>query len=236
MKLVDALSWLMGVIYKSLFLTGDQGFRRAHILSKLTFAMTILLLLATSPGKSYVLMPVIISLSLLHPGFEWLIAVSTLTGIVGLLLGGSAYLLSLVGIYAMRPIDILIVAVRTICVGVSLVFMVNMFSPIEFYNLLYYLGAKKMAVTPLLVARIIPLGVRSFIDSLMIGRLKREPLSSRIPPAVASMIEAGWFIEESSLWKLKVSSKQPIPLERSYEHTIILLLASLVVAILQTRL
>lgn len=227
------VSWFVSIVYKSFFLTEDTGFRKAHLLAKIVFLWSVWLLITRYPSKTYILPWIILPLGVIYPGIEWIIAVISLTGIVGFAMGVSAYLLSLLGLYQMPLINILLITGRTIGIGVSIIFTVIIISFIEVFNTLYLLKARKYAVLPLLLARTIPLGVKNFLESLMISTLKKENIAKRIPPAVAGMIEVGWFIDEYCYWKIRTPAAQYIPMERSYYPTLVLLLASLILALIQ---
>lgn len=226
------LTWLISVVYKSMFLTGDTGLRKAHIASKALFTFSLILVYMHSPEKAPLLLPILLLLGFLHAGLEWIIATLTLTGLVSAYLASSAYLLSLTGLYTMTPLEVLSVTLRSITVGFALILLFNVISPVELYNALHALGAKRFSSYPLLVWRLIPLGLRNFVDSVAVGYLKREKITSRIPPATASVIEAGWFIEEYLYWRLRVKSKTQIPLSRSIVYSIVLVVTSLITLLL----
>lgn len=230
------MEWFIGIIYKSLFLAGDAGFRRAHFLAKAVFILSVALLISRNPAKSYLLIGFLTPLGLIFPGLEWVVATLGLSGFTGLLLSLSAYLLSLLGLYQMHLHQILDIVLRTIGISFGILFSFNIISPIELYNALYILRGRKVAVIPLLLWKMIPQGLRNFVDSLMVGYLKREFFAKRIPPAVASVIETSSFIEEYCYWKLRIPVKTRINLERSYKHTIILLMISLFITLIQAKL
>lgn len=225
-------TWLISVVYKAMFLAGDSGFKRAHVESKIVFTASLLLAYTANPEKFPAILPVLCALGTLHAGLEWVVATLTLTGLVGVYLAGSAYLLSLTGVYAMTPLQVLFVALRATAIAFSIVLVFNTISPVELYNALHLLRARHFSSYALLLWRLMPLALRNFIDSLAVGYLKREKITSRIPPATASVIEAGWFIEEYSYWRLRVKSKTRIPLSRSLLHTLTLLLFSLITLLL----
>jgi len=225
-------NWLLSVIYKSMFLTGDSGLRRAHVMSKVLFTISLVFVYTLYSEKSPIILPVLVVLGLIHAGIEWVIAILTLAGLAGLYLAGSAYLLSLTGLYTMIPLQVFIIALRAMAIAISIMLVFNTISPIELYNTLYLLGAKYFSSYTLLLWRLIPLGLRNFIDSLTVGYLKKEKTIKRLPSATASIIEAGWFIEEYSYWRLRVKSKTQIPLARTTLHTLILLISSLIVLLL----
>lgn len=225
-------SWLLSIVYKSMFLTGDSGLREAHVLSKIVFTTSLVLAHVVYPEKSPTILPVLVVLGIVHASLEWVTAILSLTGLVGVYLASSAYLLSLTGLYYMTPIQVLMIALRATTIAMSIVLVFNTISPIELYNLLHVLGAKRFSTYTLLLWRLTPLGLKSFTDSLAVGHLKKESTVKRIPPATASIIESGWFIEEYNYWRLRVRTKTQIPLTRTTLHTIILLLSSLTILLL----
>ncbi|MCC6025112.1 MAG: hypothetical protein LM555_02300 [Desulfurococcaceae archaeon] len=229
---VGFFTWLVNTVYKSIFLTGDTGLRRAHAASKILFTTSLVVAYTVNPEKSPTLLPLLVALGVLHAGFEWVVAALTLVSLVSAYLAGSAYLLSLTGLYTMTPLQALLVVARATAVAFGVVLVFNMISPVELYNALHTLGAKHFSSYPLLVWRLMPLGLRNFTDSVAVGYLKREKITSRIPPATASIIEAGWFIEEYSYWRLRVKSKTQIPLPRSIVHSLVLVAASLTILLL----
>ncbi|MEM4718029.1 MAG: hypothetical protein QXE81_04630 [Desulfurococcaceae archaeon] len=227
--------WLVSVVYKSLFLAGDTGYRRAHLLSKFVFILSVILLISVNPERSYILVLIVAPISIIYPGLEWLIAISSLSAFVGLFLAGSAFILSSIGLFQMTLYQFTMIVIRTIGISIGIIFSFNIISPIELYNILYSLHLRKIAVVPLILWKIIPYGLKSILDSLMVGQLKRELFTKRIAPAVASMLETSWFIEEYCYWRLKSTPKTPISYERSYKYTIILLICALLLAVIQAK-
>lgn len=227
------IEWLISVVYKSLFLSGDSGYRKAYFLAKVIFILSIALFISRSPSKVYLLIPVIIILGYFYPGRDWIIAVLTLTAFTGAFLSISSYLLSLIGLYHMDLVQIPEIIMRAVGVGVSIVFSFMIISPIELYNAIFTFRGRKYAVFPLLLWKLIPHGLKNFIDSIVVGYLKREYIVKRIPTAVASLLETDWLIEEYCYWRLRVPTKTIISLERSYRHTLTLLMASLVITLIQ---
>jgi len=219
-------------VYKAMFLTCDIKLRKAHLLSKILFTASIVVAVIINPEKTPLLLPVLLLLGVVGFNLEWVFAATVLTGLVGCYLAISAYLLSLTGLYNMSLLQVLLVALRAITIGYSIILVFNIISPIDLYNALRTLGARRFSTYIILLWRLIPLGLRSFIDSLAVGYLKREKTTSRIPPATASVIEAGWLIEEYSYWRLRVKSKTHIPLPRSLLYTVTLYLTSIIILIL----
>lgn len=223
------ISWLVSAVYKSLFLKGDTGYRQAHVAVKALLIISIALFISRKPDQVFVLAAILVPFGLLYPGLEWVVAVVGLSAFTGTVLAVSAYLLSLTGLYHMHALQILESVARTIGISVGVVFAFTIISPIELYNVIYALGGRKAAVFPLLLWKLIPQGLRNFADSLVVGSLKREHTTKRIPPAVASLIEAGWLIEEYCYWKLRTPVKITIGLKRSPKYTILLLVATVLV-------
>lgn len=232
---MSLLGWLVSILYKSLFLLGDTGYRRAHLLSKFVFILSVVLLISVNPERSYILFLLISPIGVISPGLEWLIAISSLSAVVGFFLAGSALLLSLFGLFQMTIYQFIMIIIRTVGISIGIVFSFNIISPIELYNILYYLRLRKIAVVPLTLWKIIPYGLKNILDSLTVGQLKREFFTKRIAPSVASMLETSWLIEEYCYWRLKTVPKVPISYERSYKYTIILLICALLLAIIQAR-
>lgn len=235
MSIVPIIGWLVEMVYKSLFLATDTGYRRAHLLSKMVFILSVALLISLNPRRSYILILLIAPISLLYPGPEWLIAVISLSSIVGLFLAGSALIVSLTGLYEMTFYQFLEIVLRTIGVSIGIVFSFTIISPIEIFNIIYTLRGGKLSVVPLLLWRMIPQGMKFFLESIHVGKLKQEHLVKRIPPAVAGMKEISSLIEEYCYWRLSTTPKTTINFDRSYKHTIILLIIALLLSLVQAK-
>lgn len=232
---MSLIGWLIDVVYRSLFIASDSGYRRAHLLSKAVFILSIILLIALNPRRTYLLIFLISPISLLYPGPEWLLAVTTLSSLVGVTLAGSAFLLSLLGLFEMTILQFIEIIARTIGISLGVVFSFTIISPIEIYNIIYTLHGGRLSVIPLLLWRMIPQGMRYFVESIQVGRLKQERVTKRIPPAVAGMIEISTLIEEYSYWRLRTTPKGTIGYERSYKYTIVLLIIALLISLVQAK-
>jgi len=226
------LGSLVYIVYKALFITGDHGYRTSHSLSKLLFTLSIILYVVRLPHSTHLVALIVVVLGLIHPGLEWLLATSLLAGLVGFYMGISAYLLSMLGLYQMHLHNVLVIALRTYSISLTGVFVFTTITPIELYNLLLILGLSRASNYPLLVWRLMPQSLRNFLDSISVGGLKKEPATSRVPAAVASVIEMGWFVEEYSYWRLRAKPKTPIHIDRSTKYTVILLASSLLISLL----
>lgn len=229
MSLIGAL---VSIVYRALFISGETGFRTAHPLSKLAFIASFLILLVEEPGKAILVIPVVALLGIVHPGYEWLSASFALSGLVGVYMGVSAYILSLLGLYEMRLFDILVVALRTFSISSVALFIFIMLSPIEFYNILVLIGLKRASSYPLLIWRMTPQALRNFVDSMSAGYLKGEKTLKRVPAAVASVIEMGRLVNEYCYWRLKTSPKVIVYLSREPNYTYMLLASSLIIVVL----
>ena len=103
-----------------------------------------------------------------------------------------------------------------------ILFIASIISPTKTANIL--LRIKREASTiPLLLWRITPYGLTTTMDSLAIGRLKKEKTKARIAPAIASLMEYGDLVKEINYYRLMSTPKYPIPIENSLKYTIILL-------------
>ncbi|MEM4487816.1 MAG: hypothetical protein QXK88_03310 [Desulfurococcaceae archaeon] len=228
------IGWLVSIVYKSFFLFGDEGYRKAHYLSKIIFVSVVLLLMMTIPERAYLMSFIIIPLGLLSPHPEWILASTILSSLAGLYLSISAYILSFTGLYYMETLQILEIAGRAIGFSLSLIFIFATISPIEIHNLLYFLRSKRSCVFPLLLWRLVPYGLKNFMDSLSVGSLKGEQVTKRIPPAVASMIEIGRFIDEYCYWRLKTGVKTPLKLNKNSVYTFLLIVGSVATILVTT--
>ena len=224
---------LVSIIYKTLFLSGDSGYRLAHTYSKLVLIASMTAILVFSPRKTIFIIPLIVVLGLISPGLDWVIASITLSGLAGFYLSISAYLLSLTGLYSMDLFKIIEVAARTTGISLSFIFMFTIISPIEIHDLLYYLKGRRACVIPLLLWRLIPYSLRNFMDSLAVGYLKKEKTFKRRAPASASMIETGRFIEDYCYARLETESKTSIQLPRNTKYSILLIIASLILILIK---
>lgn len=223
---------LVSIVHKSLFMSGDTGFRTAHPISKLAFLVSLVALLAKGPSRVLAITPVILLLGAVHPGYEWVAASAILSGLVGLYMGTSAYLLSLLGLYEMGLFDVVNITLRTFSFSVSTIFVFNSLSPLEFYNVLLLLGARRASSYPILVWRFMPQGLKNFVDSLMVGYLKKERSYKRLPSAVASFIEIRKLVDEYCYWRIRTQAKVTINIDRDQNYTFMLLVASLAIALI----
>lgn len=229
---MSILGWLVSVVYKALFLTGDSGYKLAHPLAKLVIIASVAAFIAQHPVHAPVLIPLVLVLGFIYPGSEWVVAASLLSLLAGAYLAVSAYLLSLLGLYYMSLVDVVLVALRTYAISIAILFLFNTISPVDLYNALYYLKAGSSSNYPLLLWRLIPQGLKNFAEAISLSVVKGEKAVKRIPAAVASVIEAGWFIEEYCYWRLRTKPQSPISSMASPKHTLILLVAALAIALL----
>ncbi|MCY0867697.1 MAG: hypothetical protein OWQ48_00475 [Desulfurococcus sp.] len=228
------LGWLVSVVYKAFFLKGDTGFKRAHWTVKVLYIAILTLIIARGDlGLLLGALLVSLALGLISPGYEWVLSTLTLSSIVSAYMSLTSLIASLAGFSPVGGYwSIVFIALRTLSLSTIIAFSFVIISPLEISSLLILLGAGRLAGIPLLVWRLIPYGLKSFSESLGIGYVKGERVSQRIPPAVASVIEIGGFIEEYCFYKLNSKAKRIVLPEYTWRHTAILALSSVILMLL----
>ncbi|QOR94145.1 hypothetical protein IMZ38_05795 [Thermosphaera chiliense] len=219
---------LVSIIYNVFFLHSEEGFRRAEPFSKLIFILCVLTLMLRHPHGVIITGVLTLLLGLYYPGMEWALSTLVLTSLVGAYMGGSTLLSNFLGWSSLSILEILLVVARTITLSTTIIFIVVIISPVSLTNILRKIGFKKQAVhIPLLIWRLVPYGMKWFVESLMIGALKNEKTTARIPVVVAGLVEVGRFLEEYSYHRLSSEMKTPILLvKEEYTPDIILVFFS----------
>lgn len=162
-----------------------------------------MILVYHDPGIIVALLIVLI-LSAIVTGPSWVYATIVLSSIPAGWYAVTAYVTSLLGIPPyISLVDALMIYVRMLSYSEIILFGASMISPVKTTNILRRLGFQGSAVLPLLMWRLMPLGLRYMEESMMIGRLKGEPATRRIAPALAVMIEAGEKIHKANYHRLK---------------------------------
>jgi len=229
---VEIISWFTSIVYKTFFLSGDTGFRRAHWAVKIAHVAIVALIIAIGDTRLLVELSLIsMILGLYSLGYEWVVSTLALSAILSVYMSLTALIASLIGIAPISLERALLIAIRTLALSTTLAFTFTIISPLEITSLLIKLGARRASATPLLTWRLIPYGLKSFIESLQVGYVKGERTLSRIPPAVASIVEAGRLIEEYCFYKLSSKAKLPILPHYDYKYSIILLVCDAVTVI-----
>lgn len=228
------LAGLISIIYNVLFLRGEEGFRRASSLSKLMFIMAVITLMVKNPEKVFILGILVMIMGVYYPGVKWLYSTLILTSIFGAYMGLSTLMSNLLGWSSLSIIEVIFIAVRTMVISFSIIFVFVIISPTSLTNLMLRIGLKRRYVhVPMLIWRLIPYGIRSFIDAIMIGYLKREKTIARLPVVVAGVWEMGSFVEEYCYHRLNAQLNSPIILVReSYTADILLVFSSFIIILL----
>lgn len=223
------ISWLVSIVYKILFLKGDTGFRQAHWVVKMLHLSLIVFILLENHLRSLTGMAVLsLILGLVSPGYEWAISILALSSLISLYMSLTAMIASIIGFAPVDASLIPFIAVKTLALSVILAFAFIIVSPLEVSSLLIKLGARRAGNVPLLIWRLMPYGLKSFTESLAIGYVKKEKTLNRIPPAVASLLEIGGFIEEYCFYKLNTPAKYPVLPAYSFKYSIILAVNDLI--------
>ncbi|MEM4537963.1 MAG: hypothetical protein QXP68_04370 [Thermosphaera sp.] len=231
---MNFLASLISIIYNVLFLRGEEGFRRASSLPKLMFIMTVITLMIRNPERLFILGILVIALGAYHPGVRWLYSTLFLTGILGTYMSLSTLISNLLGWSNLSSLEIILIALRTIVVSSNVIFIFVIISPTSLTNLMKRVGIERRFVhMPMLVWRLVPYGIRWFTDSLMIGYLKKEKATARLPVVAAGVLEMGRFVEEYCYYRLNAKLKNPIILVREqYIADILLSVSSFIILLL----
>ncbi|MCD6195778.1 MAG: hypothetical protein J7J82_03220 [Staphylothermus sp.] len=215
---------LVGLVYKTFFLMGETSYRKTPTLLKLLFTITSLTVLIYNPYTGSIIILVLVSvLGFLGYTGKWVYASLTLSSIPGIWYALTAFILGLAGLtQSITLIQALWIYIRTTTISYLILFIASMISPTKIANMLLHVK-REAATTPILLWRITPYGLTTIMESLAIGRLKKEKTKTRIAPAMASLIEYGELVKEINYYRLMSELKYPIPIKNSVKHTIILL-------------
>ncbi len=215
---------LVGLVYKTFFLMGETSYRKTPTLLKLLFTITSLIVLIYNPYTGSIIVLALVSvLGFLGYTGKWVYASLILSSIPGIWYALTAYMLGLVGLtQSITLIQALWIYIRTTTISYLILFIASMISPTKTANLLLRVK-REAATTPILLWRITPYGLTTIMESLAIGKLKKEKTKTRIAPAMASLIEYGELVKEINYYRLLSGPKYPIPIEDSVKHSIILL-------------
>ena len=221
MPLIDAL---VGLVYKTFFLVGESSYRKTPSILKVFFTIISLLVLINNPYMGSLTILFLVSiLGVIGYSNKWVYASLTLSSIPGVWYALTAYVLGLIGFTQQITLThTLWIYIRTTTISYLILFIASMISPTKIFNILLHIK-RDAATTPLLLWRITPYGLTTIMESLAIGKLKKEKTRSRIAPAMASLIEYGELVKEINYYRLMNPPKHPIPIENSLKHTIILL-------------
>jgi hypothetical protein len=231
---VSIIGALVSIVYNVFFMRGEEGFRRVESFSKLIFILCTLTLMFRRPDRVIITGFITLLLGLYYPGMEWALSTLVLTSILGAYMGLSTLLSNFLGWSSLSIFQVFMVVVRTISFSTTIIFIVAILSPRALSNILRKIGLKKLVVhIPILIWRLIPYGMKWFTESLMIGYLKNERVTTRIPVVAAGVIEVGQYLEEYSYYRLNSEMKKPILLvKEEYTSDIILIVVSFLMLLL----
>jgi len=232
---MSVIEFILNHIFRSIFLKGDVGFRNASLVAKIFFFASALtaFTLIRDYYIALILYITVIILGLIDKGFEWCISSTITSSIPALWFTTTTYILAVVGLLNTISITGLItIFTRTLAFGVLMLFTLSIVNPVDIYNLLYKLGYRKYACTPLLLWRLIPYGLVNTVESLGIARVKNERFYKRMASAMASIIELGEYTRVYSYWKIYNEPKHVLPIVKSLKHDLILISHSLLYILL----
>ncbi|ADI31761.1 hypothetical protein [Staphylothermus hellenicus] len=226
---------LVDLVYKSLFLKGEEGFRATSSLVKILLLALMLtyFIIDHSLYSSLSIILLILILGITGLSFSWFISSFTLSSIPGLWYAITALLFSYTGLsWPISYMDVFIIYLRTTTFSLILLFFGSIISPVRLANILLKLGLRRNSVAPILLWRAMPYGLKSMQESLAIGELKKENVGKRLGPAMASLLEYSDMVNESNHHRLNTSMKHLLPAENSRKHNLILIIACIIVVIL----
>lgn len=226
------LQSILSLIYRSIFVASDSGYRLAHLLSKVAFIASLALYIARTPDKAYAF-AIVMVLGLVHPGVDWVLSalkLSLLAGTVAVLI---ALLASLVGVYTVHPLQVLGVIANTANVVSATLFSLSIISPTEIYNAVLKLGGKRVATVALLSWVLVAQYLKQLQESLGLSNLKAKYRAKTSPSKIASrLLEVSRFFEEYRYWRIRAPAEMSMSFDRSYKYTAVLLIATLLVTFL----
>lgn len=218
---------LVDLVYKSLFLKGEESYRATSSSLKTLLIALMLLYFIIDPLKSpVVLICMICILGIIGYSFAWFLSAYILSSMPGMWYALTALLFSYIGLS--EPImlaDAIIIYLRTACFSLILLFFGSMISPARLTNILFKLSLRRNAVAPILLWRVMPYGLKSMQESLAIGELKKESVSKRLGPAIASLLEYSSMVRESNYYRLNIEMIYPIPAKDSWKYNLLIIIS-----------
>ncbi len=171
------------------------------------------------------LFTLLILIGLLFYDRVWIYSTYILSSIPGFWYAVTAYLYLLIAGLPINLYSIVMIYLRTTTYSLLVLFIGSIISPVELSNLIHKLKGGEKALSPTLLWRLTPLGLKYMYDSLSIGWLKGEPVKNRLAPAIAALLETGDRIEKSCYHRLKTPLNMPIYRDIDAKYTLILLVS-----------
>lgn len=226
---------LVDLVYKSLFLKGEEGYRATSSLVKILLLALMLTYFLLDPSlySSINIVLLILVLGITGFSFSWFLSSFTLSSIPGLWYAVTALLFSYTGLSEpLSYTDALIIYLRTTTFSLILLFFGSIISPVRLANVLFRLGFRKNSVAPILLWRSMPYGLKSMQESLAIGELKKENVGKRLGPAMASLLEYSDMVRESNYYRINTLMKHAFPVKSSRKHNLLLIITCVIIGIL----
>ncbi len=228
MRIIGAL---VGLIYRSLFMSGEAGLRTVPSVLKIVIVILSALIYIPFYNEPYILVLILSIIGLLGFNRWWVGASLALSSIPGIWYGLTAYLFGFFGFASqISPIDALMIYFRTTYISFLVLFAGSIISPVQLSNFLIRIGLRDKAIMPVILWRTMPAGLHDMMEALAIGTLKGEKAWKRLGPATASMIEYSQFVWENNYYRLESPLKTPLPYHSEKKYIAIVLAAILIEA------
>ncbi len=230
---MQLLGVLVGLIYRSLFQSGEEGLKRTHWTFKLALLLILILLYFRFYTRPYIPLGLVIVYGVMSLGSLWTLSTFTLSSIPAVWYGVTAYLYAFFSSnYSLTPLGALMIYFRTTYISFLILFIASILSPVQLSRILFSIGLKKESLFPLILWRSMPAGISDMLNSLAIGSLKGEKSWKRLGPALASMLEYGQNVWRINYYKLESEPLIAIKYEYSKRHTLLIILFIFIGAIL----
>ncbi|GEM_PF-867952 len=224
---------LVGLIYRTLFMTGETGLRNVPSILKIILIVLSALIYIPLYREPYIPLLIILVIGLLGYNRWWAAASLSLSSIPGVWYGLTAYLFGLAGFSNyIAPLEALMIYFRTTYISLLVLFAGSIISPVRLANLMIKVGLRDKAITPIVLWRTMPAGLHDMMEALAIGSLKGEKAWKRLGPATASMLEYSQFVWENNYYRLESPMKSQLPCKTEKKYTVLVITGIVVNAII----
>ncbi len=160
----------------------------------------------------------------------WAASAFTLSSIPAAWYAGTAYAVSLMGVPPkITLVDAVLIYLRVLSYSVTILFIAYMISPVKLLNLLRRARFPAGGLLVMMTWRMMPLGLRFMMESVMIGSLKGEPASRRLAPGLAALMEAGERILRANYHRLGSPPIYDLPAVNDRWLTVLVVFMALIV-------
>ena len=226
---------LVGLIYRTLFMTGESGLRNVPSILKIILIVLSALIYIPLYREPYVPLLIILIIGLLGFNRWWAAASLSLSSIPGIWYGLTAYLFGLAGFSNyITPLEAIMIYFRTTYISLLVLFAGSIISPVRLANLMIKIGLGDKAITPIILWRTMPAGLHDMMEALAIGSLKGEKAWKRLGPATASMLEYSQFVWENNYHRLESSLKSRLPCRVEKKYTVLIIAGIIIDALIIT--